>query len=1024
MLATTIARWIPVAVTALWVVTWSPPALALDPSLDISKYGHTAWRNLGESGSGTIGAIAQTSDGYLWLGTPSGLLRFDGVRSVAWRAPAGSALPDERVRALLGARDGALWVGTLRGLASWKDGRLVTYPSLKGKTVNDLKEDADGTIWVGGSSADKAFLCQIRKEEGDACRGADGDFGSAIVALSLDASGALWACGIDRVWRVKPAPVLSYPLPWAVGALQTMVGTHDGGIAVGTRGTIVKIANGQVQTLPLAPSAEGLPFTKALSDRDGGLWIATTDSGLLHLHEGRVDAFTASEGLSGDQVLGLFEDHEANVWVSTSHGLDRFRPMAAAIYSREDGIKGRAASIIAARDGSLWASTTTAVYRLDHGQVSEVRPSPSATLFEDRRGRIWSASQSGIGYMEGGHFVAASGISTARIDGIAEDSKGNIWFATRDAGLLRLRPDGNVERTTWADLGIRGRVSTMIADPADDGLWLGLWSGAVVNVYEGKVRASFELRDARGDSGVVRQLRFDPGGALWAASRAELIRIDRGRVSRLDSRNGMPCDGAFWSMLDDHSVWVYTACGLVEIARRELDAWASAPGDDANRKIKVRVLDRWQGIGQPANVSGVGQVESVQLFTPKAARAPDGRIWFVTGEGFVAVDPARIPVNSVAPPVHVEQIVSDGTLHEPRAGLQLPPLQRDVKIGYTGLSFTVPEQVQFRYRLDGRDTEWQDAGTRREAFYTDLAPGHYRFRVIAANNSGVWNDRGDTLQFSIAPAWWQSDAFRVACAAAIVLALYALYRLRMGRLSRQFNLSLDARVNERLRIARDLHDTLLQSVQGQLLRLQTALQLWPSGESRRILEESIDQAADAITEGRDAVQGLRASIAETQGLGDAIRSFGETLAIDPARPAIAFSVEVLGQPRPLHPVVRDDIFRIAGEAVRNAFRHAQPTRVEVEIRYDERELRVRVRDNGKGMAVSIVRRGREAHFGLPGMRERAKLIGSKLTLWSRLDAGTEVELRTPAARAYAVATDALESNSIEDLAEQPTVEAG
>lgn len=233
-----------------------------------------------------------------------------------------------------------------------------------------------------------------------------------------------------------------------------------------------------------------------------------------------------------------------------------------------------------------------------------------------------------------------------------------------------------------------------------------------------------------------------------------------------------------------------------------------------------------------------------------------------------------------------------------------------------------------------------------------------------------------------------------------------------------------ALLNERLRIARDLHDTLLQSVQGQLLRLQTALQLWPSGESRCILEESIDQAADAITEGRDAVQGLRASIAETQDLDDAIRSLGETLAIDPARPAITFSLEVQGQPRSLHPVVRDDVFRIAGEALRNAFRHAQPTRVEAEIRYDERELRVRVRDDGKGMGASIAQRGREGHFGLRGMRERAKLIGAKLTLWSQIDAGTEVELRIPGARAYAVANDDLRSRSVDDLAGQATVGTG
>jgi signal transduction histidine kinase/ligand-binding sensor domain-containing protein len=939
---------------------------------------------------------------------------------VAWRPAAGSELPDERVRALLGGRDGTLWIGTLRGVASLKNGKLLTYPSVKGKTVNDLTEDAEGNVWVGGLDAEGAFLCAIRKESNE-CHAAGTRFGGAILSLAIDTSGALWASGIDRVWRVKPAPTISYPLPMEVGALRTMLGTPDGGIAIGARGAIVKIANGQVQTLPLNAVGKGSAITKALIDRDGGIWIGTSDLGLLHLHEGRVDAFVAADGLSGDQVLGLFEDREDNVWVSTSHGLDRFRPLAASVYSRVDGIKGRAISIVAAGDGTLWGSTSAAMYRFDRGQITEVRPSRSASLFEDRRGRLWSASQEGVGYMERGRYVVASAIPNGRVDGIAEDSKGNIWFASRDAGLLRLHPDGSVERITWSALGISGRVSTMVVDPSDDGLWFGLWSRAVVNVYEGKIRRSFRLPEARGDSG-VRDMRFDTGGALWVASRAGLTRIEHEHVSRLDSASGMPCDGAYWSIPDDRSVWVYTPCGLVQIAKQELDAWAVAAGGQVKKTVKLRVLDGWQGVGQPANVSAVGQLEAVQLFTPKAARTADGRIWFVTGDGFVAVDPARVPVNSVAPPVHVERIVSDGKVYEPSAGLELPPLQRDLKIDYTGLSFTVPEQVQFRYRLDGRDTKWEEAGSRREALYRDLSPGHYRFRVIAANNSGVWNEQGDTLDFSIEPAWWQRNLFRALCIGAIVLALYGLYRMRLARLSRQFHQSVDTRVNERLRIARDLHDTLLQSVQGQLLRLQTALQLWPSHESRQILQESIDQAADAITEGRDAVQGLRSFSTETVDLDEAIRSLGQTLAIDPALPTVTFSVEVQGQPRALHPVVRDDVFRIAGEALRNAFRHAQPTRVEVEIRYGKEDLRLRVRDNGKGMGDSP--EGRDGHFGLRGMRERAKLIGAKLTFWSRAGAGTEVELKVPHARAYAVPTGDLRLGQPDSVTGEETVGTG
>jgi signal transduction histidine kinase len=540
-----------------------------------------------------------------------------------------------------------------------------------------------------------------------------------------------------------------------------------------------------------------------------------------------------------------------------------------------------------------------------------------------------------------------------------------------------------------------------------------------MKVVDGKVTASVQLGDLFRGRG-IGDLRVDQEGALWVAGRVGVARIKGGRIVRFGRTSGMPCEGAYWTLSDEHRFWLYTPCGLVDIARGEMDAWGLAADQGANVGVKVRVLDQREGIGQPPNSGTVGTAEQSTTggHAPKAARSSDGRIWLATQDGVAAVNPARIPINDVPPPVHAEQIVSDGEAYEARADLRLPPLQRDLRIDYTGLSLTLPESVQFRYRLEGRDADWRDAGNRRQAFYTDLPPGRYRFSVIAANNSGLWNRKGDTLEFSIAPAWWQTDLFRAACVCAVVIALYALYRLRVARLSRQFNLALEARVNERLRIARELHDTLLQTFQGLLLRLQTALQLWPKDEGRRVLAEGIDQAAEAITEGRDAVQGLRASSTENQDLADALRAQGEALATSPGGATVTFCVEVEGRTRELHPLVRDDIVRIAGEALRNAFGHARPTRVEVEIRYNERELRVRIRDDGKGMDASVTKRGREGHFGLRGMRERAKLIGGKLAFWSRPGAGTEVELSVPASLAYVATGELPPSDSIEERAGQ------
>jgi signal transduction histidine kinase len=358
-------------------------------------------------------------------------------------------------------------------------------------------------------------------------------------------------------------------------------------------------------------------------------------------------------------------------------------------------------------------------------------------------------------------------------------------------------------------------------------------------------------------------------------------------------------------------------------------------------------------------------------------------------------------------PVHIEQVIADGQSYDASSGLRLPPLVRDLAIGYTGLSFVAPEKVLFRYKLEGWDRDWQNVGNRRYAFYTNLAPGHYRFRVTACNNSGVWNEQGASLDFAIAPTYYQTRWFQLSCVAAFMVLLWVLYRMRLRQLARQFNLRLEERVNERTRIARDLHDTLLQSFHGLLLRFQTASELFPTrtAEAKQTLDSAIEQAAQAITEGRDAVQGLRSSTVVTNDLALAINTLGEELAGGETNPnAAEFHVRVERTPRALHPILRDEVYRIAGEALRNAFRYAEAGRIEVEIRYDERQFGLRVRDDGKGIDSKLLNDDeRPGHYGMRGMRERAKLLGGKLTVWSEVEAGTEVELSIPAAKAYATA---------------------
>jgi len=972
---------------------WAGSALALDPSLDASQYGHTAWRTRDGFANGPVLAFAQTPDGYLWLGTEFGLVRFDGVRAIPWVPPRGARLPHDHVRALLAARDGVLWIGTLSGLASWDGRSLATHPAFDDRSINALVEDRDRTLWVGAHTLKGGLVCAIRGAATE-CDGGDGTLGNAITSLYEDSKGVLWAAGRDRMWRWKPGPRNS--LPGILDSLQALSESAPGTMVVARPAGLARIAEDRVVPYPLPGTSIKLSPTALLRDREGALWIGTRDRGLLHVHRGRTDAFTRADGLSGDWVGRLFEDREGNIWVTTLDGLDRFRALAAATHAKPQGVLAPAGSVLATRDGIL-VSTRFGLQLGREGRMVQLDvrglPKPGvASLFEDRRGRIWLGSQSGVGYIEHGAYRSLEDVPGGYIDSFAEDRDGNLWVAHRERGLLRIAPDGQI---AWNDMGQRTR-RRLAADPVRGGIWIGDFLGGLTHFVDGRIAASYSVRDGFG-KGRIKQVSVAGDGTVWAATDGGLSRIKDGRIATLDKHGGLPCDNVNWMIEDaEHAWWIHTACGLARIARGELDNWsAAADAGKAPRRIVTTVLDRPDGV---QSVAFLGSYE------PHAARSGDGKLWFVSDGGLMVVDPRDLRLNKLPPPVYVEGIVADRKPYEASSGVRLPPQVRDLAIEYTATSLVAPEKMQFKYRLEGRDRDWNDAGNRRQAFYTDLEPGDYRFRVIAANNSGMWNEQGATLEFSVAPAYWQTWWFRALCIAALVALLWALYRWRVRQIAREFSMTLDARVAERTRIARELHDTLLQGFHGVLLRFQTVLELLPhrASEAKQTLASTIEQAAAAITEGRDAVQGLRASTTETNDLAESIQTFADELAAEGGG-EVELGMEVLGVPRPLHPIVRDEIFRIASEALRNAFRHAGARRIEVELRYDERRLRVGVRDDGRGIAPEVLSAGgREGHFGLHGMRERARLIGGKLTVWSAAQAGTEVELAVPAANAYAV----------------------
>ena len=1002
------------------LLAWCACACALDPTLDISQYAHTGWKIRDGFAKGTIVAIAQTADGYLWLGTEFGLLRFDGVRAVPWQPPAGRQLPSNYIRDLLVGRDGTLWISTTKGLASWKAGELTNYPGLAGQFLGALVQDRRGTIWAAAIGPGR--VCAIRAGKAE-CEGAGG-LGQGVIALYEDHNGNLWVSAANGLWRWAPGPPRQYTFPRGVLEANSLIEDDSGVLLVATNSGLKQFAGGRIQSYPLPGIPGDIRPIEFFRSTDGSLWIGTAQ-GLLRMRRGGIEKFSASDGLSGDHISGIFEDHEGNLWVTTYDGLDRFRELAVPRVSRDQGLLNSAIfSVQATADGSVWIATLDGLNRLQGGHMTAYRsqsllaekrqrnePGPGAgeniteiansglsgkprALGVDNAGRLWTSTGDGVFYLDTGRFVRVVGVPGPFIGSISGDGYGNVWLLSGTAGLFYWTPDGTVRQISSIPR-TQDYWGVLLPDKSQDGLWIGFLRGGVAYFKDGQVRSSYTAQDGLG-AGRVSHLRFGSRGVLWAATESGLSRMQDGHLSTLTSKNGLPCDAVHWSMEDDeHAVWLFMPCGLVRMDGSELDAWVSDP----KHVVKTTIFDSSDGVRSIALSSGYG---------PPVTKSAVGRIWFAAYDGVSIIDPHHLALNKIPPPVHIEQVTADDKTYDASNGLRLSPHVRYLAIDYTALSLVAPEKVRFRYKLEGEDKDWREVVNDRQVQYTNLPPKHYRFRVIAANNSGVWNEEGATLDFVIPPAWYQTNWFRALCVVAFLALLWVVYQWRMRQLRYQFEMTLDARVGERTRIARDLHDTLLQSFQGLLPLFQAAIYKLPEGaaDSRKTLESAVDLASQAIGEGRDAVQGLRMSTVEKNDLAVAIRTVGEELtAAEKAQASTAFEVLVEGTPRALHPILRDEVYRLAVEALRNAFRHAAAQSVEVEIHYDEKNFRIRIRDDGKGIDPEILRgEGREGHYGLAGMQERAKLVGGKLKIWTEMDSGTEIELIIPASRAYEKST--------------------
>jgi len=991
-------------------------AQSLDPTRRISQYGHTAWRTEDMTLS-TILSITQTADGYIWIANRSAIVRFDGVRFVPWTPPKGTTFPGN-FTFLLGSRDGSLWIGTRYGLTRFKDGQLSIYKTGPNDQagISVISEDHAGTIWVTRYRKPKqeGALCAV-VGQGLHCYGpADGvpaanaeglnEYG---LGLTEDHTGNLWFAGHDLYsWKrgaranphfgsTKHPQILDVAVDQSGDVWAAM---DDVGPQFGLR----YFHNGSWGEYSTAGFHSSTVRSGALLvDKAGAVWIATARDGLYRIWKGNVDHFSKSDGLSGYSVDFLYEDHEGNLWVSTEAGVDQFRNTAITSYSIDEGLTSNSVpSVLASRDGTVWAgSYDGSAPNLVPEPANVLRPGPNrafspgpkipgriAAMFESRSGTLWFLVNDVLA-----SYAHEKVNSVLTLDGhifhdnyltaISEEDAHTI-LTLDNTSLLRIRDQHMVEAIPLPKPLSSGGF---LASNRNGGAWIVGQRQADVMLYEHGIIRSYPP-PSNETSLKVNAILADPDDPLLLiTSNKGLFRWDGKGWSVLDETNGLPCNQTLEGIKDHQgSLWLQADCGLLKIEATDLKRWRQNP----TSRLSVTVFDLLDG----------AQTGSSHQYQPTMSVAPDGKVWYTNGLLVQMIDPDQVYRNPLPPLVHVEQIVADGTPYQFAGIPHLAPNPRNLEIDYTALSLSVPHKVQFRYLLEGHDKDWQGPVTRRQAFYTDLPPGNYRFHVVACNNSGVWNDIGAIAAFNVEPTFYQTLWFKALIAIAVFGVLWALYLLRLKQATAHVQERLFAQMEERERIARELHDTLLQGFQGITLRMQGVSKNLPVEDPpRKMMEEVLDRADEVLREARQRVRNLRRRATDENELPDRLTKCGQELAEDHTA---TFTLAIVGEPRVLESTVQDEAYRIIVESLTNAFRHASASKIEVEVTYDSSALRIRVRDDGVGIDKALLSSGQPGHWGLTGMRERARALRAELNIWTRGAAGTEVELVVPASIAY------------------------
>lgn len=956
------------------------------------------FRSDGLSGA-YIYALFKDRDGVLWIGSGQYLDRLDPTTEsfAHYRLePAVEKSPAATVVQISQDRVGILWLSTANGLYGLepRTGRVVHHYthdsgnplSLSSNDVKSAGEDRSGRFWV----ADGSTLEQLDRKTGNVTLRVTLPSSARQFTFYEDRSGLLWICysGGPGVASLDP------------NSLEfTFYSFYE-----------------DRSRRPLEASVFAV-----IQDKEGILWLGTQGAGLLRFDRARRTAMryrnhaNEPESLADDRIIALNQDREGNIWVGMhaaepnffSPKKPAFRPLMSEGLNPNSMGEHFVNYIFEDRRGVLWIATTGALLGIDR-KTGKHRfyPPPGnglsndiVAITQDRSGTMWIGTiGQGLNRFdpETGRFKTylhdpsvSSSLSNNAVDHLFLDHTGRIWVGTWD-GLNLFDPKTGrfiVYKRNW-----NGRAEAVygIAEDQDGDLWLGGTAGlqhfdprtGKFTGYQHKLSDPTSISDDR-----VINVFIDQAGAIWAVTHNGLDRLDRKSETFIKYfvSDGLPSNRLNCIEPDASGhLWISTTAGLSEF--------------DPRTKIfrNYSVADGLPGM----DLTGWSA----------CATSRTGELFFGGFSGGTAFYPEEIATSTYVPPVVFTDLQVNGISAGVGSGsplkqsisyahgVTLSHTQTTFALEFAALSYSSQATDRYRYKLEGLDSTWHEVGSaERLATYNRLPAGEYTFRVQGATSHGPWSDPGASLRVKILPPWWSTWWFRSFCMLAVLLSLYAAYSYRVAQIARQFELRLEERVSERTRIARELHDTLLQSFQGLIFRLQAVYDVLPAGKPKDQLEKSLERADQAIAEGRSTVYDLRSSATTTNDLAEAVRALGEELA---TQDSAAFRLVVEGPSRDLHPIVRDEIYRIACEALRNAFGHAQANHIETEITYGARLFQLRIRDDGQGIPSSILEEGRPGHYGLPGMRERARQIGGKLEIWSGARAGTEIELRITAGIAY------------------------